>query len=77
MPLTKSRRQQRAHAAIHPLCLAHAFLRAHRAQDRKLAFVGLAIKRWRFRRGHERTLRFKPSIPSKHVGEVRGFAANE
>jgi hypothetical protein len=53
MPQPKSRRQQRTHAAIHPLRLTEPLLRAHGAQNGNLAFVGLAIRRGQFRGGHE------------------------
>jgi hypothetical protein len=43
MPLSKPRRQHRAHAAIHPLGLAQALLRSHCAHNRQLALVRAAV----------------------------------
>jgi hypothetical protein len=74
IPLPEARRQQRAHAAIHPLRLTQPLLRTHGAQGRKLAFMCLAIRRRWLRGGHEPTLKENPSNPSMHARNLIRFA---
>jgi hypothetical protein len=64
VPVPKPRGEQRAHAAIHPLRLTQPLLRAHGAQDRKLAFLRLAVRRSWLRGRHEANGRGK-SLESK------------